>query len=827
MFTATLSGQVYAQSTITTSTDNFDRADSASVGGSWTEGGGADGTITSNQLRFNTGGSNDVEYAQQGHNLSSSTLSLNPSTISWSFNMRQNQSDPSGLAVGSIGIGFVLAADNTNLETTGNGYAVVLGQTGITDPVRLVRYTSGLDGPLTDVIAASGTGADIGSEFLNIRVTYAPSTNTWNLFGTTGVSFSDPSNVSDAWGTAVDSTHTGSALATYGALYAHPSAGTAIFDNFAVRQNLNASHLWAASRTIASAEMSGSSDWSVNSGITLTMTGGITEATAGLGFTKSGSGTMVIQGSSGYTGSTIVRGGILSLEVAGALTDTSSIVVETGGTLRVNNVSGTVSDLRLADDVTVTLNGATFEYFGARGTASNRSDEAITQILVQSGASTLSLAGSAAVGGGGGASDASLALTHGTAGIARNPGATLRFGTDNEANVVVDNQPLVNGIVGGWMLWDDDDFATVDGSDLLVAVTTYGTNVNTATSTTNISLDNTSFTTTASRHINSLIMHNDAPVTGTIASGHTLTIESGGIILNADDADSPKTIAGPGNLTAGLLGGYELIVHTTEDTSAPSHLISAVIVNNGANSVRFTKGGVHSLTLSGNNTYTGETSIAQGTLILSSTGSIGSSNKIVVHRGATFNVSAVSGGFTLGNAADQTLGGNGSVVGGVTAGAQDSTISPGNSVGQLTFTGAGAITLNTNATVEIGLGGSNGSIGTAGTHYDQIVLDGATKVFSPGSATLKLVTLSGVVYGQAYTIVSAPGNDIDGTFFKTFAGSPVLMNNEALTYTQSDGVKYNINYSGSSITVTLVPEPSSIGLLALGGAALLRRRRRN
>jgi len=94
----------------------------------------------------------------------------------------------------------------------------------------------------------------------------------------------------------------------------------------------------------------------------------------------------------------------------------------------------------------------------------------------------------------------------------------------------------------------------------------------------------------------------------------------------------------------------------------------------------FVKQGLGTWTLSGSNVYFGSTTISAGTLTLAATGSINSTPSIDVQSGATFNVAAVSGGYVLG--ASQTLKGNGSVAGNVTA---NGIVAPGESIGTLTF----------------------------------------------------------------------------------------------------------------------------------------------
>ena len=91
-----------------------------------------------------------------------------------------------------------------------------------------------------------------------------------------------------------------------------------------------------------------------------------------------------------------------------------------------------------------------------------------------------------------------------------------------------------------------------------------------------------------------------------------------------------------------------------------------------------TKNGAGTLTLGNTNTYTGSTIINAGTLALGSAGSIANSWSISLVGGAVFDVSAVTGGFALGAA--QTLSGNGSVNGAITI---NGTIAPGMSGGAI------------------------------------------------------------------------------------------------------------------------------------------------
>ena len=103
-------------------------------------------------------------------------------------------------------------------------------------------------------------------------------------------------------------------------------------------------------------------------------------------------------------------------------------------------------------------------------------------------------------------------------------------------------------------------------------------------------------------------------------------------------------------------------------------------IQNTAGALALTKTGSGTQTLSGISTYAGNTVIGGGTFALTGIGSIGNSPSIAVSAGALFDVSGVTGGFTLGAA--QTLSGFGSVKGGVT---NNGVIAPGASIGTLTL----------------------------------------------------------------------------------------------------------------------------------------------
>lgn len=168
-----------------------------------------------------------------------STLVNNPGPVTWTFNMRQIRTNPAGFGSTVFGTAFILAGTAGTTNVTGTGYAVILGNSGTTDPIKLVRYTSGIR-TNTNIITSNTTGlTDFGTQYLSIRVVYTPSTNTWQLFvrndGTTA--FADPSTGTlTSQGSVVNSTYTNTALPLVGGYFNGGTTAnqTSFFDNVKV-----------------------------------------------------------------------------------------------------------------------------------------------------------------------------------------------------------------------------------------------------------------------------------------------------------------------------------------------------------------------------------------------------------------------------------------------------------------------------------------------------------------------------------------------------------------------------------------------------------------
>ena len=168
------------------------------------------------------------------------TLAASGGLVTWSLNMQQIRTDPAGFStVTSYGAAYILGGTNAaDPRQSGSGYAIVLGQSGATDPIRLATYDNGIAGTLTDIIVASAPLNDVGAEHLSLQITYNPADHTWTLSGRNdGVAFVDPTTGSlSSLGSVVNSTYTGTNLTVTGAFWQGSTGAnqTATFDNISI-----------------------------------------------------------------------------------------------------------------------------------------------------------------------------------------------------------------------------------------------------------------------------------------------------------------------------------------------------------------------------------------------------------------------------------------------------------------------------------------------------------------------------------------------------------------------------------------------------------------
>jgi fibronectin-binding autotransporter adhesin len=178
---------------------------------------------------------------------------------------------------------------------------------------------------------------------------------------------------------------------------------------------------------------------------------------------------------------------------------------------------------------------------------------------------------------------------------------------------------------------------------------------------------------------------------------------------------------------------------TLTGTNTGNNSLAAIIGDN-TGSTSLVKDGAGTWILSGANTYSGDTTITAGTLALGASGSIANSPNIIVGDAeastAVLNVTAVSGGFTVGGT--QTLSGSGSVTGGMVTVGSGAIVAPGAGIGTLNIGGGLTITDGgifnwENNTVN--------SLGSGGTNWDVANVTGTTTISSTPSSGSKLKLL--------------------------------------------------------------------------------------
>jgi autotransporter-associated beta strand protein len=233
-------------------------------------------------------------------------------------------------------------------------------------------------------------------------------------------------------------------------------------------------------------------------------------------------------------------------------------------------------------------------------------------------------------------------------------------------------------------------------------------------------------------------------------AGDTLTFNATNAIGNDNNNTTARylTLKGAGNFTVnGIVGG---------DATYPTR--TNVVLN---------KSGNGTLTLNGVNTYTGNTTINGGTLALGQLGApavsatIVGSPVITVNTGATFDVTGTTtGGMTLGAA--QTLAGSGTVRGNITTTASGSTLSPGGSIGTLTFNNDLTLAGKDNINYEVSGTGDDliSVLGTMTLNGDSAAVGGSTATnLNFGVWGTEPALGNHQVAGAAINLVAAAGNN--------------------------------------------------------------------
>lgn len=249
------------------------------------------------------------------------------------------------------------------------------------------------------------------------------------------------------------------------------------------------------------------------------------------------------------------------------------------------------------------------------------------------------------------------------------------------------------------------------------------------------------------------------------------------------------------------------------------------LADNGPGSGSLIKTGPGTLAIStyGESTYTGNTTISNGTLSISGSGTIGAANNLVIAAGATLDVSGVPNGYTL--AAGQTLtAGNGTsfLNGRLNLGSAALVLCWSNGVPSLTVSGSKLVMSNNGVTVT-----------AAGS---QTLPVGLYKIISKGlgGSVSGTVSSSSVTVNGAGALAGASLQIISGELYLNVHGSnptTITLGSSASTETYGEAVMFtagvnpasatgSVTFTDGTTTYGTVPVTGGQAALALAGGSL-------
>jgi len=702
--------------------------------------------------------------------------------------------------------------------------------------------------------------------------------------------------VSTAGGNNLNFTNSSGSAATlrftnannYMTLATSTSAGRSIFNQSSLLDVRFDGNIEIGSTSNSVTEFGGSGNFRFDGAI-------VNSGTGVRGLTKSGDGTLTLNAASGYNGVTTLSLGTIALGANGTL-GTNSVIMS-AGTLAVGTSSSTIRDLTVNNGVITgsgTLNSANNFTFANTATSTVSANLAGAAAVTQTGSSRVVLSGSNSFSGGlnlnsaGSGVDVTRAEALGTGTITA--GSTnsklglntitsltitnaVNTGSSNTATMAftpgaVGNSMTVTGLIsgsglskvsGGGDLYLNNSGNTYTGgtevgtgriyvgSDGALGATTGAVNFGTTTNsvlaiTSDVSFNaSRNFTMSAAGYtanidtgannvtINGVI----APISG-VTGGLLAKLGTGSLTLGGNNTYSGGTTVSGGTLigtTASLQGA---IANNAAVTFNQSTTGSYTNVMSGTGTLSKTNTGT--VTLTRTNSYSGATTVSQGTLLVDSTGSIASSSLATVN-GGLLNVNGTAGAVTVNNGG--SLGGSGRV--GALNLNSGGILTPGNSPGMLT---ANSATVLGNSTYNWQISALTGTAGTGWDLLNVTTLLDMSAITGAGANKWNLVVTADTgfagwtdttrsysyVFAQAATLSLASGfstdadTDVTSLFNITTSGftSPSLpLPNDS--FNPNGDFKVVVGSANGLTTLNLmaVPEPSTGSMLGLGLAGLV------
>jgi autotransporter-associated beta strand protein len=438
-----------------------------------------------------------------------------------------------------------------------------------------------------------------------------------------------------------------------------------------------------------------------------------------IGLTKNGSASLTLLTTNTFTGATVINGGTVSIATItnggvasslGAANNNPTNIVLNGGTLAYTGLN-TASDR----GITLTTNNGTIAVIGGNNLTLNGAANNLTGSgsLTKNGNGTLTLStlnnytGTTVVNGG------TLVSTvwewYGRRGIGSglltiNSGATVEFTQVHGFGVSIDGRAAV--INGGTLQLDSGNYVL-------------------------------GFT-----------------MTGGLVDGAGLTVSGTGLTVTANAAATTAVISN--NISAGTYSGTVGTTLIVSNGVAPVGLEIDGNLTDGGIALNLTKNGAGTALLTGANTYSGNTTINGGTLLLSGSAFSPNTPVITLANNSTLNVSNLASPLVL--SGSQTLQGSGNVLGAV-ADSGSTTIIPGGTTNVGTLAFSSDLTLAGSDNLNFDLGKTPTSAG--GTNNDQIMVAGNLTI-NPGTV-ININPIQLALAGGTYKLISYTGTLTDNS----------------------------------------------------------------
>ena len=521
----------------------------------------------------------------------------------------------------------------------------------------------------------------------------------------------------------------------------------------------------------------------VNTGTTFTESGVIS---GGFDLTKTNAGTLILSGTNTYSGgTTTITDGTLSISADANLGDAANTITLNGGTLNTSATFSSARNITLSADGTIDVNtGTTFTESGVISggfdlTKTNAGTLILSGTNIYTGATAIS-AGTLALSGGGSISDSSSVTNSGVFDISDVTTSATINTLSGSGNVVLGGKALTviqgsDGTVSGIISGSGGDLTKAGSSTLTLS------GINTYTGATVISAGTIA-------------------LSGSGAIATSASVTNSGIFDISDVTTSAtiNTLSGSGNV---MLGSKALTV-----IQGSLGTVSGIISGSGGS---FSKQGSATLIFANtsNNTYTGGTTISEGTLQVGSGGGTPweLTSGVITIDGSTLDFRgnfSMSNAYTLASAATiSTSTGVAITLEGVVSGA-----------GSLVKTGSGTLLLSAANTYSAGTTvtagtlfiSSDGNLGTG-----NITLNGGTLSLTATLDSSKSVALSAAsTISTASSTTSILSGVFSGASLLTKSGAGILqLTGSSAGFTGGITVSTGTlsvlgNFSGAPVTIS-------------------------